>query len=270
MFRFENVVRKREKSWVTLLDVDPDTVSRWNGIFNSSRMDYTSARLNTRFSIHADKDMERLIHIVNNVLHNIIHQFSKPYVFILADKLGISHRFIGPSEVLAGLERQNIGAGTPFNLEFSGINAISVAMEMKCMALLHGKDHSLDCFSHWTCICCPIKVDQEVIGYLDLSFHYQTDVEFAIALMTNIIRDTERQIKYPEQHISKTTFLKKCNEYGLTNKEKEVAYYWFNGTPRLQIAKLLHLSEDTIKTHIKNISCKTDVRGRACFRNKFL
>jgi len=72
------------------------------------------------------------------------------------------------------------------------------------------------------------------------------------------------------QSLSKDSLYEKCEPFRLTAKEKEIAYYWFIGIPRVQIANMMQLSENTIKTHIKHISLKVEIRGRACFRKKIL
>jgi DNA-binding CsgD family transcriptional regulator/tetratricopeptide (TPR) repeat protein len=52
------------------------------------------------------------------------------------------------------------------------------------------------------------------------------------------------------------------DEYGLTSKEKEVLGYIAKGMKNKQIAETMFVSDNTVKTHIKNIYLKLDVKNR--------
>jgi DNA-binding NarL/FixJ family response regulator len=52
------------------------------------------------------------------------------------------------------------------------------------------------------------------------------------------------------------------HEFGLTVRESEVAALLLQGLSNREIAETLHLSEHTVKTHLKGIFNKTDTRSR--------
>jgi DNA-binding CsgD family transcriptional regulator len=58
-------------------------------------------------------------------------------------------------------------------------------------------------------------------------------------------------------------------QYGLTNREKEVAALLLEGCRNKAIGKRLYISEATVKTHILNIYQKTGVNSRVQLANKF-
>ena len=57
---------------------------------------------------------------------------------------------------------------------------------------------------------------------------------------------------------------------GFTPKEKRVAALLFYGKSRSEIAAILNVSENTVKTHVQNIFKKADVKSQKAFMSKYL
>ncbi|NLP15625.1 MAG: response regulator transcription factor [Clostridiales bacterium] len=53
-----------------------------------------------------------------------------------------------------------------------------------------------------------------------------------------------------------------AQKYNLTSREKEVLPLLTKGTPNREIAKLMFISENTVKFHIKNLLQKTGCPDR--------
>lgn len=262
------------RPWTILSDVDLNSINEWKHVFLLTGLTSQTPKLKKRFEIQPSEQMEQLINIVRETLIHIEKSMCIPHVFIFTDHLGVVHHISGSNDVLNSLEKHNIGVGTPFALEFAGINAISMAMQLKDTIVLQGNEHSLNIFSQWSCVCCSIRMEHKVYGYLDLSFHVDDDEILAITLAVTILTRIVKDLKYQLEKISnlesrKLTFFEKCDIYELTNKEKEIAYYWFEGYNRNQLSKLLYISSDTVKSHIRNISKKVGISGRNLFVSKF-
>ena len=56
----------------------------------------------------------------------------------------------------------------------------------------------------------------------------------------------------------------------LTRMEKRLAVYLLNGESRGEIARALRLSENTVKSHTRNIYRKTEVKNQKMFMAKYL
>jgi len=55
-----------------------------------------------------------------------------------------------------------------------------------------------------------------------------------------------------------------------TAREKRIAIFLLYAKSRAEIAKILELSENTIKTHVQNIFGKTEVKSQKEFMAKYL
>ncbi len=81
------------------------------------------------------------------------------------------------------------------------------------------------------------------------------------------IHDFEEEIHEKElsQH---ELFLQKVKQFNLTEREEEVLLYISKGYKNTEIAEKMFVSVNTVKTHIKNIFVKLDVRNRIEAANK--
>ena len=195
-----------------------------------------------------------------------------PHVFILTapcgtviDIPGTDADFIGA--LSTGL---NLGVGTDLSLESSGINAVSLAMQFDETAVVRGPEHTLRLFSNWSCICCPVKIGEETIGYVDLSLPTDADVRIAAPLLEVLCR----RIAYRTVMADPLALGKHLNRvfdaYSLTRREKEIAVLWINNASVDEISAALHLARGTVQQVIKKIYHKTDVNSHCQFILKML
>ena len=81
------------------------------------------------------------------------------------------------------------------------------------------------------------------------------------------LHDFEEELH--EQELShKDLFLQKVKQFDLTDREEEVLLYISQGLKNTEIAEKMFVSINTVKTHIKNIFVKLDVRNRIEAANK--
>ena len=81
------------------------------------------------------------------------------------------------------------------------------------------------------------------------------------------LHDFEEELH--EQEVSHhDLFLEKIKQFNLTEREEEVLLHISNGLKNNEIAEKMFVSINTVKTHIKNIFIKLDVRNRIEAANK--
>ena len=98
--------------------------------------------------------------------------------------------------------------------------------------------------------------------------------QLKIKSMQRDISDYIKQLHNFEEEIHeqelthKELFLQKIKQFDLTEREEEVLLYISQGLKNTEIAEKMFVSVNTIKTHIKNIFVKLDVRNRIEAANK--
>jgi ATP/maltotriose-dependent transcriptional regulator MalT len=85
----------------------------------------------------------------------------------------------------------------------------------------------------------------------------QRDISYYI----NQLHDFEEEL-YEQELTHKELFLQKVKQFNLTVREEEVLLYISQGLKNTEIAEKMFVSINTVKTHIKNIFVKLDVRNR--------
>lgn len=82
--------------------------------------------------------------------------------------------------------------------------------------------------------------------------------------------EQEPQKKMPNANIrvARATFETAVVEYGLTDREREVAWLLYRGYTNRQIGEDLFIAETTVKKHVSHIYEKAQVMGRKEFRAK--
>ncbi|OCT11169.1 hypothetical protein A8709_05665 [Paenibacillus pectinilyticus] len=187
------------------------------------------------------------------------------HLFILTNTNGVVIHMEGAEPLLHALEQYKVVPGCSFDLHAAGINAISLAMHTGITSVVEGGNHSLEMFSDWTCICQPIRVNGEIIGYLDLSMKEGLEVSFACILLERLVNSLTRD---PDE--KKEILNKKFETYKLTSREKEVAYAWLHNQSALQISFNMGIAEGTVRNMLKKVYAKTHVGDKGQYFRKFL
>ncbi len=76
------------------------------------------------------------------------------------------------------------------------------------------------------------------------------------------IKEEKEQISQEQQKKSESKILQKIKQFGLTEREGDVLILISEGFKNNEIAEKMFVSTNTIKTHIKNIFIKLEVRNR--------
>lgn len=192
------------------------------------------------------------------------------HFFILTDAQGAAIHIEGTEALLLALERYKVVPGCSFALNAAGINGVSLAMHTGSSAVVEGVNHSLQMFSDWTCICHPIKVNDEIIGYLDLSMREGTEVSFACVLMERLVNAIANKYQQSNPEIKREIVNKQFQMYKLTPREREVAYAWLSNQSALQISNNMGISEGTVRNMLKKVYAKTKVGDKGQYFRKFM
>lgn len=208
-----------------------------------------------------------MIASIRKEMGNISKYISIPYVVFLTDKEGVILDQVSSPDS-TGSFRAEFGSGVSLNRRSSGLNAVSLAMEMKCLGVVRGEEHSDHAFKEWNCICAPLKSDGQVYGYVDISFPKEEQIEFAIPFAQQIADNITE--KWMEKHPGMQQYRLEASfqEYRLTAREQEVARLWLREKSALRIANELGISEGTVRNMVKNIYSKMRVNDRWQFAKK--
>lgn len=255
-----------------LSDIQESLIKQWRGIFRRSKIDCNTRRLPYRWNIDPH-------HTVYNCLLEIIREeisahhlnTSSSHVFIVTDENGVVLETFGKESLLQRMEEMNLGKGTSLDLKYSGINGVSLAKELKRPVIVRGDEHDLALFSGWTCICTPIVDNDGNVAYLDLSFHYNADITFAIPFLKLLSNKIQEKLCSTKKYFSFNSNSKISNlfdAFRLTPREKEIATLWLHNKTYTEIASELFLSSETVRCYIKKIHQKTGAKNKADFIKK--
>ncbi|UOF90073.1 LuxR C-terminal-related transcriptional regulator [Fodinisporobacter ferrooxydans] len=204
-------------------------------------------------------------------LSSVYTEIGIPHLFMITDSNGTAIHLIGQAEIIDKACGNNVNMGTSFAFEYAGINGISLAMQLHSTVVVQGVQHTMRFFKDWNCICSPVRtIDEEIIGYIDLSFSTDVDVTFAVPLLKKMIEKLERKLKKSRESINKEAAYLLFKPYNLSNREREVAFGWLQNKSVLQMAHLMGITEGTVRNMLKKVYAKTGVRDKGQFFKKFL
>lgn len=101
-----------------------------------------------------------------------------------------------------------------------------------------------------------------LIYYFSVQKNKLKEKELRLELQNYILRIDKLQMVVDEKDNEPISSEEKLKQFDLSNREAEVLKYIAHGYKNSEIAEKLFLSQNTIKTHIKNIYLKLDVRNR--------
>lgn len=271
---FELKCDRKRRSWRILADLDKSMLEEWDNLFTSSGINpalpvlplyYTPEKIQEFV-----REQKQLISIVKDELDAISPHLVKPYAFTLVNPEGIVVYINGPDQIIHTLRERNIGLGTCFALEKTGINAISVSMELKDCVIIKGREHHLQMFSKSICICTSIHFGNEIYGYLNLTICEGEDETLAVPLLEQIICKVQDKMTKLNPEIREKYIFNLLDQYGLSKREKEIGYSWMQNQSTLQISSSLGISEGTVRNILKKVYLKTKVCDKGQFIKKFL
>lgn len=261
-----------------LSDIAAEMINEWRSVGQKSGVDRDAECLKSSEPQQTSEKLDNETELLHRELH-IATQFitretlshvSTPIIFVLTDQHGTIINVYGKNKMIERLRKVNFQEGTSLALEDAGINGISVAMQMKKTVVVRGDEHDLNLLSHFTCICAPIKHENEIVAYLDLSLNTDTDVTFAVPILKQIVYKIEECLAKDIAEDKKSHLISIFTNYNLSPREKDVAILLLNNVSREHIAEHLFITVDTVHSHIRNVYNKTNATDKSEFIRRFL
>lgn len=261
------IVERHECGWVVRYsEIDASVKDEWERERALFGVDPFAERLSCRISdielAHRLYRNEHLIACVKEEIETIPAYFAKKHVFLLTDVEGVLLIHSGDASCMAELSGMGIANGTSFAFPYAGVNAISAAMKLGLQAAIIEQEHDLHLFSDWLCVCIPVRQQQRIAGYLDISMHKNEDLCMAAAFLRNIVDHIETKLNTIEDDRKLTSAQFKLQHFGLSPREIEVAMRLLDNQSIQQIAREIFLSEGTVRNYTKAIYRKTNTRGK--------
>ncbi|MCL6601817.1 MAG: LuxR C-terminal-related transcriptional regulator [Paenibacillus sp.] len=201
----------------------------------------------------------------------ICEYISLSFVVFLTDEDGyILDLVCSSSDMEEDMNKAGLGTGVCLSKGNSGLNAVSLAMEMDCIGVVRGEEHSDITFKDWNCVCAPLYLDGTVRGYVDISFNRGQQIEFAIPFIQQIAENVTHKWMNRDSEVQQSRLEASFHDYKLTAREKDVAHLWLQEKSALHISSMLGISEGTVRNMVKSIYTKMNVNERRQFSKKLV
>ncbi|WP_434748812.1 LuxR C-terminal-related transcriptional regulator [Paenibacillus amylolyticus] len=209
----------------------------------------------------------KVLKLFRSKLDMLEGQFFYPHLFFLVDLEGIVLDIHGVDSLHPDLEPLIVRPGSSMSMESGGINAISIAIKTGENIFLEGDEHQLRFFKNWLCLCSPIKVQGEIVAFLNFSRHTPFVYDSIFALVSSIVASIEYELELELQTHNQIDNL--FDTYCFTAREREVANLWLQNKGALYIGEKLGITEGTVRNFVKKIYMKSGVNDRGGFMQKF-
>ncbi len=194
-----------------------------------------------------------------------------PYVVFLTDEEGkILDLICSSGSLQENMDCAGLREGVNLSKRYSGLNAVSLAMEMNRIGVVRGKEHTDAVFQSWNCVCAPLILDGGTQGYVDISFDAGQHIEFAIPFVQQLAENVAYKRMVNNAGLQQFRRGKVLDKYKLTGREKEVASLWLSDKSALHISNTLGISEGSVRNVVKSIYIKMNVSDRSQFAKKLL
>ncbi|MGI1692266.1 LuxR C-terminal-related transcriptional regulator [Thermoanaerobacter uzonensis] len=201
------------------------------------------------------QENKKLIKVFRKCVNKVRAQLKNRYIFLVIDSEGYLLDILYNKKIYKDITDLGIRRGTSFKEESCGTNAISLAMKLKQLIYLKPEEHYCDIFKQWYCIATPLYIDNDIVGYLDISTikHNMADemIGFIDLLAYKIVNEYKREMDLESQEE-----LEK-----LTDKQIEIIKKCAKGYTELAISMELGLKPATVKYHKKEIIKKLRVKN---------
>ncbi|MDT0124768.1 LuxR C-terminal-related transcriptional regulator [Paenibacillus sp. RRE4] len=210
---------------------------------------------------------KKVLELFRSKLNLLQGQFFYPHLFFLVDLEGIVLDIHGEDSLYQDFEPLIVRPGSAMSMESGGINAISIAIKTGENIFLEGDEHQLSFFKSWLCLCSPIKVQGEIVAFLNFSRHTPFVYDSIFALVSSIVASIEYELELEMQTHNQIDNL--FDTYCFTAREREVANLWLQNKGALYIGEKLGITEGTVRNFVKKIYMKSGVNDRGGFMKKF-
>jgi transcriptional regulator of acetoin/glycerol metabolism len=201
------------------------------------------------------RENNELIDVFRKNVNSIFKQLKERYVFLLTDTEGYLLEMVYEKKIYNNLDKSGFKIGTSFKEESCGTNAISLAMRLNQLVYLKPEQHYCNIFKEWYCIAIPLIIDDEIIGYLDLSTIKDNMVDEMVVIVELLA------YKIVSDYIRMFGNKAKNSRVKLTEEQLKVLKLVTKGYKDIVIAKELGISINTVNYHKRNIFKKLDVRS---------
>lgn len=221
----------------------------------SSDIPYPNIIIRDKQLIKIINENKNLIKIFNDSIKKIMKNIKKDIFILLTDKDTILIEYHCSPDLLSTLERIRFKKGISFKEESCGTNAISLAYRYKKPMYLLPYQHYCKILKNWYCYASPIHVDNEIIGYIDITTidkHLKNEMKCIADLLVEIISS-----RFP--YVRNQDMLKR--RYMLGDRHIEILNMMSQGMTTKEISEKLFLSVNTIKYHKKTIQKAFDAKN---------
>ncbi|OMF13778.1 hypothetical protein BK131_14015 [Paenibacillus amylolyticus] len=255
------------QNWNCMSDFPPQQSMKWRKVYQenvNTEAIHQIPKIELKERLQQNK---KLLEIFRVNTRRVQEQLFYSHLFFLTDLEGIILDLIGEETLHNGLKPLEVGLGSSMALDSGGINAISIALETGQNVFLKGDEHQLLIFKDWLCLCCPIKVQGDIIAYMNFSRSTPFIYDSIFALVSSIVSSIELELEKELSNNQRVQAL--FNTYCFTNRECEVAALWLQNKGALFISEQLGITEGTVRNFVKKIYTKCTVNDRGSFMKKF-
>lgn len=252
--------RENQTDCVELRDIEKSTLRKWVKLSEYCRLkEQRSPKtfLIDEPAIQCQNRMGAIVSIVDVSVLPLSQSITVPHFFVFASEDLVIIKLYGTESVVRELKSVGVSPGISLDMHTAGINAISVCKAMDNSSVVIGREHTLELFSGWACVCSPINTNQGVIGFLDLSFHCSIDTTFSVPMLKQMARDIAARITALSR--TEAPSFPGCQ---LTERETEVAMAWLENCTVPEIASKCGIKESTVRTYLKNIYYKLKISSK--------
>jgi len=223
-----------------------------------SDMETQSTLKRNNYLIQSTKSF--LIHVLDNI--SVEDKF-----IILSDETGAIINIIGDTPIMQRFFESGFKLGTKMAIDSIGENALALSLISKNIHISRPDQHQVNFLKQWTEIGTPIIVNDIIVGAISIYIKFEGNISHCnlvidlISKYISALLEKEILSKYKTDKTRFFGYLILNNEFGLTPKEIQVLYELFRGEKLSSLPKTLFVSTNTIKTHLKNIYSKLNVKG---------
>ena len=193
------------------------------------------------------KKNQKLITVFKSSVQSILKSIKNEYIFILTDLELIVLEFTKVDISMMKI----LELGMSLSEKSVGTNAISLAKNTNKAVYIKPRDHYAAFLKEWYCFALPLRIDKEIIGYLDVSTVNKElkaeIIQVVDFLANNIIKAYKR-------------FCVR-DDIELSEKQREVLKYIVKDMTDYEIARELDCSISNLKKHKINLRKKLGVQS---------
>lgn len=217
------------------------------------------------------------------------HFTDKTRLMFLCESRGYIIDLTSSPEILQQCFKMGITQGACLDYYSFGTNSISMARNEGCATTIIGDEHYCNIMKSWSCIAAPIRVYEEIRGYIDISDQADSDLMQLIplvVLMADLIEERVKTVTGEKYHLTDDKYnlkgeksrqtdgiakVDKVEFFGkliltsssvLTKRELEVLYSFCHGKRQQDIADELSISINALKSHFRKIFQKLGANSR--------